>query len=215
MSLLLTDGLAALGGTIKPTPRREEPAAAGSSLTSCPYLATYKVGRYAGQAAAPEARSCCRKELRMMRGRCGRTSFASGAGRARLGRKSGVGMAVRFALGAQGTHNQKPPPGPPRPPPSLCFPAHYLPLLAAHFCPLLPGIARNCSGGGGALSKCPQLPSPSGLLPLRRTQNESMLRKGNVPDCVDGAERNLPPGPPALYIECGAEACQRCRNARK
>ena len=52
MSLLLTDGLAALGGTIKPTPRREEPAAAGSSLTSCPYLATYKVVRNAGQAFA-------------------------------------------------------------------------------------------------------------------------------------------------------------------
>ena len=48
MSLLLTDGLAALGGTIKPTPRREEPVATGSSLTSCPYLATYKVVRYAG-----------------------------------------------------------------------------------------------------------------------------------------------------------------------
>ena len=49
MSLLLTDGLAALGGTIKPTPRREEPVATGSSLTSCPYLATYKVVRHAGQ----------------------------------------------------------------------------------------------------------------------------------------------------------------------
>ena len=48
MSLLLTDGLAALGGTIKPTPRREEPVATGSSLTSCPYLATYKVARKAG-----------------------------------------------------------------------------------------------------------------------------------------------------------------------
>lgn len=47
-SLLLTDGLAALGGTIEPTLRREEPATAGSSLTSCAYLATYKVVRNAG-----------------------------------------------------------------------------------------------------------------------------------------------------------------------
>ncbi len=28
-----------------------------------------------------------------------------------------------FAVGAQGTHNQKPPPGPPRTPPGRCFPA--------------------------------------------------------------------------------------------
>ena len=30
-----------------------------------------------------------------------------------------------FAVGAQGTHNQKPPPGPPRTPPGRCFPARY------------------------------------------------------------------------------------------
>ena len=77
MSLLLTDGLAALGGTIKPTPRREEPAATGSSLASCPYLATYKVGRNAGQPAAPEARSCCQKEPHLMRPRHGPTRHES------------------------------------------------------------------------------------------------------------------------------------------
>ena len=86
------------------------------------------------QAAAPEARSCCRTKLHRMRRRCGRTSFGPGAWMARLGRKSGVGMAVRLAVGAKGSHNQKPPAGPPRPPPSQCSPAH--------FCPELPGIAR-------------------------------------------------------------------------
>ena len=54
---------------------------------------------------------------------------------AKLGRKSRpVGMAVRLAVGAKGSHNQKPPPGPPHPPPSHCFPARN--------CPELPGIAR-------------------------------------------------------------------------
>jgi hypothetical protein len=46
--LTLTNGLEAHGGTIEPTPRREEPVATGSSLTSYPYLATYKVVRNAG-----------------------------------------------------------------------------------------------------------------------------------------------------------------------
>jgi hypothetical protein len=46
--LTLTNGLEALGGTIEPTPRREEPVVTGSSLTSYPYLATYKVVRNAG-----------------------------------------------------------------------------------------------------------------------------------------------------------------------
>ena len=87
------------------------------------------------QAAAPEARSSCRKEPHRMRGRCGRTSFGPGASRARLGRKSGVGRTVLFAVGAQGSHNQRPPPGPPRPPPSHCLPARN--------CPELPGIARQ------------------------------------------------------------------------
>ena len=97
------------------------------------------------QAAAPEARSSCRTKLHTMRGRCGRTSFGPGASRARLGRKSGVCMAVLFAVGAKGSHNQKPPPGPPRRPPSQCFPAH--------FCPELPGIARQKIL---PLSKCPR-----------------------------------------------------------
>ena len=87
------------------------------------------------------------------------------------------------------------------------------PLLTTIGCSLLPTIARNCSGGGGALSKCPQLPSPCGLLPLRRTQNEPMLRKGNVLYCVGSAGRSLPPRPPALYIECGIGACQGSLDA--
>ena len=127
------------------------------------------------QAAAPEARSSCRTKLRRMRRRCRRTSFGPGAWMARLGRKSGVCMAVVFAVGAKGSHHQKPPPGPPRPPPSQCFPAH--------FCPELPGISRLlfiaclltiaplCGGlcaivqYGGAvllpLSKCPRTVSRS------------------------------------------------------
>ncbi len=44
------------------------------------------------------------------------------------------GTAVRFAVRAQGSHNRKPPPGPPNPLPSHCFPARH--------CPLLPTIAR-------------------------------------------------------------------------
>ena len=103
------------------------------------------------QAAAPEARSSCRTKLHLMRGRCRRTSFAPGASRARLGRKSGVGMAVRLAVGAQGSHNQKPPPGPPRPPPSQCFPAHFCPLLPGGDCAALWGIVRNCAVSGGSL----------------------------------------------------------------
>ena len=62
MPLLLTDGLAALGGTIEPTPRREEPVATGSSLASCPYLATYKVVRNAGQIDLPSPLGARTKE---------------------------------------------------------------------------------------------------------------------------------------------------------
>ena len=123
------------GETVKAL--RGRPGRGGCGLPGAPKLP---------QAAAPEARSSCRKELHTMRGRCGRTSFGPGASMARLGRKSGVGMAVEFIVGAKGSHNQKPPPGAPRPPRSHCFPAH--------FCPELPGIARG--GGGVPLSKCPR-----------------------------------------------------------
>ena len=118
------------GETVQALPGR--PGRPGCGLPGAPKLP---------QDAAPEARSYCRTKLHRMRGRCGRTSFGPGASRARLGRKSGVGRAVRLAVGAQGSHHQKPPPGPPRQPPSQRFPAH--------FCPELPGIARNCSARGG------------------------------------------------------------------
>ena len=115
-----------------------------------------------GPAAAPEARSSCRKELRMMRGRCGRTSFGPGASMARLGRKSCVGMAVRFAVGAKGSQNQKPPPGPPRPPPIHCLPAPDCPEFPGSFlllaCSRLRGIARLKIL---PLSKCPRTVSRS------------------------------------------------------
>ena len=102
--------------------------------------------------------------------------------------------------------SEKPPPGPPRPPPSHC-------LSAQNF----PGFPELRGGGGcpGAsvqapkshksvqnpvsprkmheAQRSPQLPSPSGLLPLRRTQNEPMLRKGNVLYCVDRMTRPRQP----------------------
>jgi hypothetical protein len=53
---MLTNGLEALGGTIEPTPRRGEPVATGSPLTSDPYLVTYKVVRNAGQPERPSQR---------------------------------------------------------------------------------------------------------------------------------------------------------------
>ena len=94
-------------------------------------------------AAAPEVRSSCRKQPRRMRGRCQRTSFGPGAWMARHGRKSCVGMAVVFAVGAKGPQHQKPPPGPPNSPPSQCF--------TAHDCAALWGIVRNCAVWGGIL----------------------------------------------------------------
>ena len=136
-----------------------------------------------------------------MRRRCRRTSFGPGAGRARLGRKSGVGMAVRFAVGAKGSHNQKVPPGPPRPPPSHCFTASDCAQLCsmggAFFLPLSKcssavswEIPEKCAesrvcGRSHEVHRSSQLPSPCGLLPLRRTQNEPMLRKGNVLSCTN------------------------------
>ena len=141
-------------------PRPARPLAASPARPSRPSPADPAGPAAVCQAAAPETRSCCRKEPHGMRGRCGRTSFGPGAGRARLGRKSCIGMAVRFAVGAQESQHHKPPPGSPRPPPSHCFPARYFPPLSAHFCPLLPGIARNCPELLGKkilpLSKCPR-----------------------------------------------------------
>ncbi len=91
-------------------------------------------------------------------------------------------------------------------PPSHCFPAH--------FCPLLPGIARrlfiaclltiarHCAAKNTApeqvsahrqpfsvglttSGRSSLHPSPSRLVPLRRTQHEPMLRKGNVLSCTN------------------------------
>ena len=180
-------------------PSRRKPGETVKALAGRPGRA----GSGLPKAAAPEARSCCRKQPHGMRGRYGRTTFGPGASRARLSRKSCVCMAVRFAMGAQGSHHQKPPPGPPRPPTSHGFPARVRAAMRGNLvaqslfpCSLLFTIVHYCSGGGGG-SKCPrtvsrsrsditterrsrQLPSPSGLLPLRRTQNEPMLRKGSV-----------------------------------
>ena len=131
------------GETVKALPGRY--GRGGCGLPGAPKLP---------QAAAPEARSCCRTKLCMMRGRYGRTSFGPGASRARLGRKSCVGMAVRFAVGAQGLHNKKPPPGPPHPPPSHGFPA----TISGHI-PVYPGILFAKSR-----LACPELPGSFLLL---------------------------------------------------
>ena len=75
-------------------------------------------------------------------------------------------------------------------------------------CSRLRGIARYCAakkycpgasvrapsavlGGPHDERRSPQLRSPSGLLPLRRTPKEPMLRKGNVLDCVDSQQGAL------------------------
>ena len=45
-------------------------------------------------------------------------------------------LAVRFAMGTQGSHNEKPPPGPPRAQPGHCFSAHFCSLLLGKkYCP--------------------------------------------------------------------------------
>ena len=58
---------------------------------------------------------------------------------------------VRFAVGAQGTHNRKPPPGPPRPPPGPCFPVHRRSVFS------FPG-ARVQAPFAGKSRKCAQNP---------------------------------------------------------
>ncbi|MCY4588678.1 MAG: hypothetical protein OXB98_21865 [Bryobacterales bacterium] len=57
-----------------------------------------------------------------------------------------------------------------------CFPTHHFPAF--------PTISRHYLWGGGATEqvfkrRCLQIPSPSGLLPLRLTPTQPMLRKGN------------------------------------
>ena len=70
------------------------------------------------------------------------------------------------------------------------LPAHDGPLLPTS-CPLqiLPGASLHAPsvilGRPHGERHGPRLPSSSGLLPLGRTQNGPMLRKENVPDCVD------------------------------
>ena len=111
---------------------------------------------------------------------------------ARLGRKSGVGMAVRFAVGAKGTQHQKPPPGPPHPQPGHCFPAHDCPVIPGNsqllFTACLLTIARHCAVMRSKiilpLSKCPRTVSRSRWA-SRRTPNEPMLRKENVLYCTN------------------------------
>ena len=94
-----------------------------------------------------------------------------------------------FAVGAQGTRNQTPLPGPPLPPTVRGFPAHHFPAF--------PTISRqkNCPCAsvsapsdllGRPHDECrwPQIRSTCGLLPMPRTQDETMQRKGNVLSCA-------------------------------
>ena len=123
------------------TPSRRQPGETVQALPGRPGCALPGAPKLP-QAAAPEARSSCRTKLHRMRRRYGRTSFGPGACRACLGRKSCVGRAVVFAVGAKGSHNRKPPP-------SQCFPAHVRAAMRGNLiaqsllaCPELPGIAR-------------------------------------------------------------------------
>ena len=167
------------GETVKALPGR--PGRAGCGLPGAPKLP---------QAAAPEARSSCRTKLHRMRGRCGRTSFGPGASMARLGRKSGVGRAVRFAVGAKGSHNQKPPPGAPHPQPTHCFPARYFPLLTAHFCPLLRGIARYCAAKNIAPEQVSAHRQP---FSVGLTTSAVSGSSGRPPGCFRCGERKMNP----------------------
>ena len=130
--------------------------------------------------------------------KCG---LGPGASRACLGRKSCVCMAVVFAVDAQGSHHQKPPPGPRRPPASHGFPDHDCPLLPAiyrlscrpvtaslttiavisRYCAHYPGILF--APGQGVHAKSAVLGRPHDE--RRWPQNEPMPRKGNVLDCVE------------------------------
>ena len=160
--------------------------------------------------AAPEARSSCRKQPHGMRGRYGRTSFGPGASRARLSRKSGIGMVVRFTTAAQGPPNQKPPPGPPRPPPSHCFSAH-------HCAALWGGGVRTCAVWGGAfllhLSQCPRTVSRSGWASRRAPLAGRSCKSAQNPVSAGGRTKcpvrlgsRRPPG----SFRCGEQKMNPC-----
>ena len=64
-------------------------------------------------------------------------------------------------------------------PPGHCFPARCGAAMERH--------ERHIAPEPVSARRQPQLPPPSGFVPLRRTPNEPMLRKRNVMDCVDGS----------------------------
>ena len=57
-------------------------------------------------------------------------------------------------------------------PPGHCFPARCGAAMARH--------ERHIAPEPVSARRQPQLPPPSGFVPLRRTPNETMLRKGNI-----------------------------------
>ena len=140
------------GETVKALPGR--PGRAGCGLPGAPMLP---------KAAAPAAPSSCRKEwpafarLPSCRKSSARITafprrrpFAASRSRPPHETRVTAFMAVRFAVGAKGSHHQKPPPGPLYPPTSRGFPAHIRAAMRGNLvaqsllaCPELPGIARQ------------------------------------------------------------------------
>ena len=101
-------------------------------------------------------------------------------------------VAVRFSVGDPGVcavrSRRKPPSGPLRPPASHCFPVHHCsPLFGENI------VLRQCPRAARTAA-----PAALRLVPLRRTPNEPMLRKGNFLYCVDNTSRTFP-----QYYDCG------------
>ena len=119
-----------------------------------------------------------------------------------------------FTVGAQGTRNRKPPPGPPRTPPGRCFPGRcgaawcgYGAAWAAH-CPRAGvrapsavlarphdarrslGIPEKCTKSrfpqeNASSAALAAVPVALRLLPVPRTPSEPMLRKGYDLSCAN------------------------------
>ena len=119
-----------------------------------------------------EARSSCRKEPPRMRRRHGRSTFGSSSGRLRLGRHSGVCMAVFSSLVRKGHQTKKR---------RMARRALHLGAVSQFTIVRLTILPRaSVRVPSVVLVRCYDR-----LLPLRRMQQEPMLRKGNVLDCAN------------------------------
>ena len=129
-----------------------------------------------------------------------------------------------MAVGAQGSHNNKPPPGLPLPKPGQCFPAHFCPelpgsffsCLPAHDCSPLLGIARHCSaflqpGQCFPAHYYPLLPgfarlcSAKNIAPEPVSAHRQPFSAGLTTSAVRGSSRR-PPG----FYRCGQGQMNPC-----